>query len=73
MRFYKVHFYSDTEGSQGFAWFTVHRKAAAAAAKFRETAKEYNPQPDIETVDIEPTKRRILALLECYATHPDNG
>lgn len=73
MKFYRVHLYSETEGSFGFEWYTSKRDAEGAANDFIRRNDDQCPDPEIDEVEIKPTKKGILYALECYGTHPDNG
>lgn len=72
MRFYRVFFNSDHDSSCGFGWFTNKREAKRAAREWeREDPDDH--RTEIESVDVDSTKRGILSALKIYATHPDNG
>ena len=89
MRLYRVHFCDSVYGSHGFAWFSSRDAAERSANKYvRDNAPEPETgdaqadmyrrrseveKPDIEEVVFDLTKRSVLALLEDYATHPNNG
>lgn len=72
MKFYRVHYYSFANGSDGYGWFTSRRKAETAAAGFHKREPEAD-RPEVEVVEVNPTKREMLAALEQYASHADNG
>lgn len=85
MKFYRVHYRIDGGNSAGSHWFTTKRAARAAllqGIKIRtQEARELYARdvetaelPDeIEEIVITPTKQGILAALNTYAAHPDNG
>jgi hypothetical protein len=73
MRFYRVHFYDGADGSAGFKFFTVQADAAREANAFKQDAIDAHANVEVEAIEIEPTKAGILAALNTYASHPDNG
>jgi hypothetical protein len=72
MKFYRVEGKRDGGESYGIEWFTS-RKAADAARRKNEDGNPGEEQPEVEEANITPTKRGILAALNHYADHPDNG
>lgn len=71
MKFYRLHRTRDNGSSIGYDWFT----SKAAADK---EAKEYkgiypDEAADVTRHEIKPTKKGILAALNKFAGHPDNG
>lgn len=79
MRFYRVHFYTPQDASEGFSWHTTLAAARAAVAKFKESKvkKGFEPEDvvdiEIKEIEIDNTKQGILDALNTYAKHPDNG
>lgn len=74
MKFYRVVLRTERDSSQGFEFFTNLADAKRAQAEFfRNSYPEHSPSAEIETIEIVPTKRGILAALNRYAGHPDNG
>ena len=66
MKLYRVEYFlsADDNESQGFAWFSSRAIAERTAG-----TKKTKPL----AVEFSPTKAGILALLNQYASHPDNG
>lgn len=76
MKFYRVSLSCEGGNSGGFVWGTNRAHVAAQRAwAMRNDPEEYKRTgtPEIEVVEIEPTKAGILAALRQYAAHPDNG
>lgn len=75
MKFYRVKLYDAADGSMGFVWFSSRREADKEAVSFNKEVGPDRRQPEatVEVVEIGPTKRAVLAALNTYATHPDNG
>lgn len=71
MKFYKVTFWSETDSSQGFAYFTNKREAEAAKKDYDDPARLQTAT--IEVINIKPTKVAILQALRDHGSHPDNG
>ncbi|MBO0715720.1 MAG: hypothetical protein J2P55_00085 [Rhizobiales bacterium] len=74
MRLYRVSLRSEDDGSAGFAFCASQREAAKAISAF----KALDPgaatrHADVEPFDVIPTKAGILAALNKYGGHPDNG
>jgi|WetSurSiteA1Bulk_404760.scaffolds.fasta_scaffold288766_2 hypothetical protein len=70
MRFYRVESRGDGGISCGCTFFTSRE----AAKKAERTYREPGEQPgDIDVIDVVPTKAGILAGLNRWASHPDNG
>jgi hypothetical protein len=73
-----VTYSADGGNSGGFSWHTSKRAAEAAAAEaVKNDPKEYEEHrsgpPDIDVIEIKPTKADILIALQSFASHPDNG
>lgn len=89
MKLYRVHMTTMEEGSNGFEWYSSKAAAERAASKFvrnnqpedekedyyANLARRVNApdRPEVEAVEFPTTKAGILALLNAYASHPDNG
>lgn len=75
MRFYRLHMTSVQDGDQGFSWHTSQRDADHAKSEYLggTWAKHTEPSAEIEIIEVNPTKDGILAALNRYAVHPDNG
>ena len=72
MRFYRNHYGAEGGGSGGYSWHTRRREAEATAAAERRALGE--PLHEVaKPVEINPDKKGILAALQRYAIHPDNG
>lgn len=75
MRFYQLHRLHEAGESAGYEYFSSKDDAQKAARTWRAN----NPGPDddheseITPIEVEPTKAGILAALNRYAKHPDNG
>lgn len=76
MRFYKVEYLGENVQSLGCSWHTSRREAERAAKESIGAGDHDEPiteKPEIEVVEIKPTKAGILAALNTHAVHPDNG
>jgi len=83
MRLHRVHYWTETDASEGFTWHASRRDAERAARTFcREHARRYEldgspydpgARGDVESFEFATTRAGILALLACVAEHPDNG
>jgi predicted secreted protein len=76
MRLYRVHFLIDHGSSAGFSWHSSKSGALRAAREaFKDDPAEYELEgfPTIEEVQVEMCKEGVLAALNRYANHPDNG
>lgn len=69
MKIYRVS-YADKQDAEhkGYSYHT----SRAAAEKAVRDCKEHK-QCEITTTELTPTKKGIIAYLERYADHPDNG
>ena len=72
MKFYRLH-ETNGDGSHGFEWFTVRRKAEAAKRYWDKGAVGTYDCAELELVEVRPTKAGILQALKVYADHADNG
>jgi len=74
MRFYSVHFQNE-EGNRGAEYFANKRDARKAASEWRARAPADTPDHGavVMEIDVVPTKAGILAALNKYAGHPNNG
>lgn len=89
MKLYRVNYFDQSTGSHGFGWYTSRAQAERIASKYvRDNAPEPETgdayvdlyrnrtgvdRPEVEEVEFELTKRSVLALLQAYAAHADNG
>jgi hypothetical protein len=79
MRFYRNSYYTCSDGSNGFEWFTSVRKARAAFAEARSNDMTDDPDDPwtfsicAEPIDIKCSKLEVLLALNQYADHADNG
>jgi hypothetical protein len=71
MKFYRLHLLHNYGESAGYQWFTVHTDAEKAKASWCDT--EDKDTGEIEPIAITPTKAGLLAALNHYASHCDNG
>ena len=58
--------------SDGYVWTTSRREADRIASQYEADHPDEMPCT-VEAIEVIPTKRGILAALNKYATHPDNG
>jgi hypothetical protein len=72
MKFYRLHKQNE-DGSHGFEWFTVRRKAEVAKREWDEGGVDTYNCAELELVEVRPTKAGILQALKSYADHADNG
>jgi hypothetical protein len=71
---YRVHFYTETEGSRGYGFYSSMDKVNRAMKEFKDREKDYYPKPEIiEKIKTPFTLKEILALLNRVASHNDNG
>lgn len=73
MKFYRNHYGSaqDSGESTGFEFFTSR---AAALSHAKDKTPHIDDRSNIaELIVVTPTKSGILAALNTYADHPDNG
>ena len=75
MKFYRVRYRCEGGNSAGFSWHTSHGDASRAVAEaIQNDPEEYKTGgPEVEAIEIVASKTGILAALEHYASHPDNG
>ena len=75
MKFYRLSKWETSEGSQGYEFFTS--KHAAQRARLAWCKENEEPVDDningLDILEIAPTKQGILAALNRWASHPDNG
>lgn len=76
-KFYRVHYKGEPGTSSGFEWYTSLETAKRRARDFKRQhegiADTNEATTTIEVIKITPTKAGILAALNSYAAHPDNG
>lgn len=73
MRIYKVHYVTHSDNSEGFSFHANAKDASDRLKKFEKEKGEDYIDEDIEIIDIAPTKKAIIALLNEHGSHPDNG
>ena len=74
MTLYRVRHHTEGGCSAGFSWHTSKAKARRQVTKRnREEADELNYSELDDPIDIKPTKSGILAALNYWGGHPDNG
>lgn len=75
MKFYRVRYSQDGGNSGGYSW---HSNRDAAIKALLEAIKanpdEYKTyKPEIDAIDVDPTKAGLLQFMSDYASYPDNG
>lgn len=72
MRVYRVIYESRKNGQQGYTW---HSSEGLARWRARTYVKEsrYDRTAVVEPVDVKATRAAIVATLNIYASHNDNG
>ena len=79
MKLYRVHYYEPTDGSQGYGWASSLRRARWLLRDFhthnRVSREEQKVQQEgaIKAIEVTLTKTGVLALLNEFASYPDNG
>lgn len=78
MKFYRLSKCSVQDNHLGFEFYTNCREALKARSDwygdFKDEERVCDCQgSEIDVIEIEPTKKGILAALRLYADHPDNG
>lgn len=71
MRFYQVHRTHSAGESAGYEYFGSLREAQKAAAAWKDAQCEQ--VATIEVIEIHSSRTGIIAGLNKYAAHPDNG
>jgi len=72
VRFYRNHYVDEQGESNGYAFFRTKKDAERA---WREAEQEGDLDGSIcaEPIEVNPTRGGIVAALNTYAAHPDNG
>lgn len=74
MKIYRVSLWSDSgDGSTGYSYHSSKREAEKAARENRSAKSNDSPDPDVEVIDVSPTRAGIIKVLNRYGGHPDNG
>ena len=73
MRFYRLALFEVGDGSHGYEFFTAKADAEKRAREWLAENAGHEPRADVEAIEIEPTKPGILAAMNKYAGHNDNG
>lgn len=74
MKFYRLHQTYDHGSSVGYVFFMTMASAEKAQREWlKENAGEDPEANEIDTIEVKPTRAGILAALNQYADHPDNG
>lgn len=75
MKFYRVAYRQDGGNSAGFSWHTSRREAERRQRQaVADDPGEYDIGiPEIDVINVTPTKAGILEALNYYAGVPDNG
>ena len=73
VKFYKMHRTYEAGTSAGYSFFSSKHDAEKARAEWIDLGAELEHAADIERIDIEPTKAGILAALNRFGSHADNG
>jgi hypothetical protein len=70
---YRVHFYDEADGSQGFAYHTNRRDADRVLAAWKADAPDMRTAAAVEAIETPRNKAGWLALLRQFGSHADNG
>lgn len=65
MKLYRVHKYTDKEGSEGFQWFLSKSEANKEQKKW--------PEKEVETLQLFINKWDIVNFLNAYCDYSNNG
>lgn len=71
MKVYQVSIRAHDDAHLGFNYFTSRREAEADVKQ--QTAGDNPNTCEIVALQVQLTKRGMLAALQAYASHPDNG
>lgn len=72
MKFYRVHYRTRFGGSEGYEWFTSGVEAERAVRRHPVDDGDQN-ESSFQVVEIDRSKYGLLAALNKYGGHPDNG
>lgn len=70
MKIYRVHSYTNGGESRGYTYYLTKRAAKIDAEESYEPGEEPS---EIEELKVRLTREGILAFLNSYADHPNNG
>lgn len=74
MIFYRNHYTHNAGESAGYEWFTSKHLAKVAARAWDKEQKGKDERPtETDMIIIVTQRKRLLAALNHYASHPDNG
>lgn len=75
MRFYQLHRTHEAGVSAGYSYYASKREAQSALATWRKNSPGdvQDQTGTIEPIEVTPTRAGILAALNRYAGHADNG
>lgn len=74
MKIYRVHYYTQRDGSDGYEYFTSKAAADKAANKFRKEHKPYEgSEPHVQETTCGGSLRNIVDYLNRFASHANNG
>jgi len=79
IKFFRVGLTDARDGHQGFVFVktlteaNTRRRAFKARYPTRAMRRECLPRVDIDLIEVEPTREGILAALNRYASHAENG
>ena len=73
MKIARLHLYTNENSSQGYEFFGSMRAAKKAQTKFKRDFKADDPAPEIDTIEVDPSRAGIIKALNTYAGHADNG
>lgn len=74
MKIYKVDKRSHQESSQGFTYHSSKAEANKSMAEFKRiSGSDFNPDSEIEEIEIEISGKGIIAALNAHGSHNDNG
>lgn len=69
---YRVHMYDGSTGSEGYEYFASKKDADGLVNKLCESGYRRDDLT-IESANTPASKSSILALLQRWGSHPDNG
>lgn len=73
MDIFRVSYSTSLASSLGFEWFTSLTAAQKAQRQFEKRKDHEDPVAEILKIELKTTKADVVALLNKFASHPDNG
>jgi hypothetical protein len=75
VKLYQLHRIHEAGESAGYEYFSSKREAAKAASEWRKSTPgpDDDHETEIKEIEVTPTKAGILAALNRYGKHNDNG